>query len=380
MGIRAVLVHAGRSRKGVDVDDFDGMNALSRTPGNEPDTLGPEAAGRALPFYGEEVEPTLLELQRLPDTLLVGDELDAARMQAVALAGQPHRERDKRRAQNAVRHHEKRYAHAVMRDALQSDRPAGCWCLGYGGSTPRYLPMMTGAVFTGHDGAERNEIEEREVLGRYCDCPEGLARKVSDQGIRTAYWEDRDRRAIVRRFGEAHLPPEYRTYPWRDHPDSKTVRRVSHWLADPMEGPDAKHWLLMYGLGGRGKTTIAAGMAAELVLSGASVLFRTMPDLLAEIKATFGKEDGETDVLRDLLCRVRWLFLDDIGAEAPRDWVGEFVYAVLNHRHNHHMRTVFTSNLDPRELGEHIGERIWGRFKRMAEPVEMAGTDLRDVA
>lgn len=362
------------------MDDFDGMAALSRRPGAEPDTLGPEAAGRALPYFGEEPEPTLLELQRLPDTLLVGDDLDSARMHAVALAGQPHRERDKRRAQKAVQDHEKRYAHAVMRDAVQAERPKGCWCLGYGGAEPRYIPMMTGTVYTGHDGNERNEIEEREVLRRHCDCPEGIARKVSDQGIRTAYWEDRDRRAIVRRFGEAHLPPEYRTYPWRDHPDRATVRQVSRWLADPMEEPESKHWLLVYGFGGRGKTTVTAGMAAELVETGASVLFRTMPDLLAEIKATWGKDDGETELLRDLLCRVRWLFLDDIGAEAPRDWVGEFVYGVLNHRHNHHMRTVFTSNLAPRELGEHIGERIWGRFKRMAQFVEMVGADLRDVA
>lgn len=370
-------------------DDMMGLGMALRMPSDEPDTIGPETARRILPYFGtEKPELTLLELQAIPDTLIVGADLDAVRMELAALAGQTGQARRFRQVQGRLVEQERRYRNAIVRDGIQTTRPPDCWCLGYGGKEPRYLPMLTGQTFIGHDQQERPETEPYEILQRHCDhCAEGIARTLSDHAARTSYWEDRDRRAVARRFGQAHLPPEYRWHPWRDHPDQKAVARVLTWKDADLQHEDltAKWWLLLYGEGGRGKTTLAAGMAAELVETGASVLFRTMPDLLNDIKATWGKEDGEADILRDLLCRVRWLFVDDIGAEVPRDWVGEFFYAIVNHRHNYHMRTVFTSNLGTRETGlrdlaVHLGERIWGRFKRMAEPVAMDGPDLRDAA
>lgn len=188
----------------------------------------------------------------------------------------------------------------------------------------------------------------------------------------------RIQRAIARRFGAAQLPPEYRTYPWRDHPDRAAVASVLRWADDPKDYPDAHHWLLVYGANGVGKTTMVGGLAAEMVEAGDSVIFRPMPELLADVRATFGKPD-EQEALRQMLRRTGRLFLDDMGTEIPRDWVGEFLYEVLNHRHNQHLTTVITTNLDLDEMADYFGPRIWGRVKRMAEPIEMDGEDLRDL-
>jgi DNA replication protein DnaC len=202
-----------------------------------------------------------------------------------------------------------------------------------------------------------------------CACPAG---------------QERVQRAIRRRFGEAQLPPEYRTYPWREHPDHAAVRRAVRWLDDPKVDHDSHHWLLLYGPSGRGKTTLAGGMAAELAERGESVLFRTVPSLLADVRATFGNSE-EQEALRKSLRAVRWLFLDDMGTEVPKDWVGEFLYEILGYRHDHHLPTIITSNLATvdehghAEMAEYFGPRIWGRVKRMAEPIEMDGPDLRDI-
>lgn len=341
---------------------------------------------RSAARYIDVVQPaSLLELQSLPDSLLVGDDLEKARGRFMAVRGaHPERSAPYQHAARALKRAERQYADACRRDEIAASRPVGCWCLGYGGRNPRYCPMPTGETFEGHDGYPRPVIEETELLSEYCRCEDGMARKQDDDAIRAIYEENRSRQAIVRRFGDAQLPPEYRSYPWRRHPDQATVSRVAAWLDDPktdLNGkprPDAHHWLLLLGLGGRGKTTIAAGVAADLTRQGRSVLFRPMPDLLDDIKATWG-DNEEQEKLRQLLRSVRYLFLDDIGTEIPRDWVGEFLYALLNHRHNNHLPTILTTNLSIAELGNHLGDRIWGRVKRMVEPVLMDGDDLRDL-
>lgn len=348
------------------------------------EAIKPDVLKRAAPYVVEVTGASLLDLQEMPDSLLVADDMERARSAfQMARGTYPENSRQYQFGKRAVLIAEARYADACRRDEIAKDRPGGCWCLGYGGRAPRYLPMPTGETYEGHDGAARAVIEETETLGEYCDCEDGKARKEDDDAIRAIYHEDRSRRAIIRRFGDAQLPPEYRSYPWRDHPDRGAVARVVAWMDDPKTGqdgkprPDAHHWLVLMGPGGRGKTTLAAGMAAELTKQGRSVLFRPMPDLLDDIRATWGDTE-EQEKLRQLLRSVRYLFLDDIGTEVPRDWIGDFLYALLNHRHNNHLPTIFTTNLDIRELGRHVGERIFERIKRMGEMVLMQGENLRD--
>lgn len=340
-------------------------------------------------------EASLLDLQTWGDTDWLAGVLaeTRARLAAVHIAPSAN-PRKASEARAAVREAERQYTEALRRDQIRATRPEYCWCLGYGGSAPRYTPMPTGQVYTGHDGHERNEIEEVETLTRHCDCLEGFARAERDAEVLAQYREEKARRAVIRRFGDAKLPLEYQRYPWRDHPDRTAVTRCARWLDDPRTERDAHHWLLLYGPGGRGKTTILAGMASELAEAGVAVLFRPMPDLLSDIRGTFGKSEDQESLRTMLKSGIRYLFLDDIGAEVPRDWVGEFLYEILNHRHNGHMPVIMSTNLwsDPgqrgpdgqpgrglEEFAEHMGIRIWGRVKRMAEPILMIGQDLRDL-
>lgn len=367
-------------------DEFQTLGSALRdvARGRSEPIIAPDEARRLLDRINEVgfeglKEPTPLPvLIDLPATSAVLSELEAARMTLSARISGNAGRRMVAAAQAELSRQETRYADAIRRDTLMMSRPPGCWCLGYGGHGSSYLPMPTGETYTGHDGVERPSIVEREVLTEHCTaCEEGKERAEDDAALRQEYAEIRRKQAIIRRFGDAKLPKEYQTYRWQDHPDREKVERVAAWMLDPKKEPDAHHWLLLYGLGGRGKTTIMAGLAVELAASGKSVLFRTMPDLLSDIRATFGKAE-KTEELRQLLYGVTWLFLDDVGTEVPKDWVGEFLYQLLNHRHNEHMPTVLSTNLGIRALGEHVGERIFGRIKRMAEPIYFDGEDLRD--
>lgn len=350
--------------------DFDSLSDAVRD-------LGMRGAGLIpfeTPVYAPPGRPSL---QDLPDSLLIASDLDEARTNfAVVIAGGAGR-RARMEAQRRLDMHERRYSDAVRRDAIKATRPSDCWCLGAGGRDVRYLPMPTDRTIIRHDGTEGMLIDEAETFKQHCGCPEGTTRAKADRETVARYWRWRDRQAVERRFGIAKLPKEYRAYDWRQHPDTAVVARIQAWLDEPKDKPESAHWLLLYGPGGRGKTTLLHGLAADRLNAGYSALFRTTLDLIDDIRATFGKPEEQAELLA-LLRRVEHLYLDDLGVEVPRDWIGETIYSLLNHRHNEQMPTYFSSNLEPQDLGAHLGERIYGRLKRMVEPIAMLGDDLRD--
>lgn len=330
-------------------------------------------------------EPSLYDLQATGETEAVERDLQAAREEHARLVGMGAGSVSIKRAEVLVSSLEQSLVYALRRDDIRADRPPGCWCLGAGGRGPRYVPLPTGETYTlgssngegAHDGEERAAVYDCELLQEYCGCRDGAERKRRDDRNWRLYRSHRTGLLIRRLFGESRIPKEYRRFPWRSLPKPNAVRQAAEWLSDPGDHP----WLLLWGKPGRGKTTIAGGIAAELVERGEAVLFRTMPDILQEIRATYNpaNPNDETELIT-LLKSVPWLFLDDIGAEAPTGWEGERLYQILNHRHNEHLSTVLTSNLGPEKLSEHLGDRLFGRVKRMALYVFVGGIDLRDLA
>lgn len=346
------------------------------------EALGPILEARGVP----EREPSLLELQAIPATAECVSQLEGHRARELVLVDQGAARASIKAQRERVEYAERRLEWALHRDALQLDRPASCWCLGYGGRNPRNRPVFTGRDIEAFDGTIVAEMIEAELLGEYCDCDDGIARRASDDAIRAETQAHYRRRKIARLFGAMRLPREYVGRNWRALPgeNGKASRIVERWLAEldaARESDEGRPWLLLYGEPGHGKTTIAGGLGNEWASQGMPTLFRAMPDLLDEIRASFDKENPvrESELIEAVKTADR-LILDDIGAEVPKDWVGERLYAILNYRHNERLVTVLTSNLGPSKLLDHLGERLWGRVKRMSLTVLVAGDDLRTTA
>lgn len=109
--------------------------------------------------------------------------------------------------------------------------------------------------------------------------------------------------------------------------------------------------LLFVGSKGTGKTHLAAAIANQLISEGVPVLFITMIDLLAKIKATFNGQSPENEEkLMRLYKNVDLLILDDMGKELPTPWALSKIFELVNARYENYKPVIVTSNYTPAEL------------------------------
>lgn len=268
------------------------------------------------------------------------------------------------------------------RDRIAADRPDGCWCLGVGAIGERFVPDGDGGGIPVHT--------------EYCECPEGQAQRDADDRIRAAYRNGMRKARLERYFGSTRIPQRYATVTLDSYPavesTAEVVERLRGYAASCGQREGSS--ILLWGLYGTGKTGLSiATMRSAIEAHGLDALFTTVPDLLNEIRSTFGAnsqrprlpyaDDQESlsglssGELQRLVRDTSLLVLDDLGTERVTGWVAETLFELINHRYNRMLRTIFTSNLDPEELISHLGERISWRIAHMSDVLHLDGPNLR---
>ena len=192
---------------------------------------------------------------------------------------------------------------------------------------------------------------------------------------------------ISRLFASARIPRAYDGDTFADYTVTATNKDAvdaAHMMVDGEIGG-----LFVYGVRGTGKTKLAAIIANEQARAGHPVLFASVPDLMADIRASF--DGGKTAETVQAVKETPFLVLDDLGSEKMSEWVGEQLFCIVNHRYNERLQTVVTSNYSPTEIIAHMatvngkgeviddmqGQRIMSRIYGMCERVEIKGADWR---
>src|SRR5579859_4805846 len=104
-------------------------------------------------------------------------------------------------------------------------------------------------------------------------------------------------------------------------------------------------WLVLAGLVGCGKTHLAAAIKNERDEHGSQTLFKTVPDLLDYLRATYAPDSNVTyDRGFDAIRNAEVLILDDYGAHSSTPWAEEKLFQLLNYRFNARLPTVITTN------------------------------------
>lgn len=268
-----------------------------------------------------------------------------------------------------IRFAERRLRWGQARDAIQANRPDGCWCLGTGvrrapgGGIVEFCPCGEGAM-TAQQRAEQarrqDAATERWRRERAWELA-GIPPRCVDYTI--ASYE----RVVARASGRVGVPLRIRD----------AIARVQRWAI-----ADSPRSLLLFGDHSTGKTGLAVALLRCLVLEqGQRGFFASVPEVLDMLRPSRAEDhDERVGQAMTALRTVPVLIVDDIGAQKDSDWSDERLFIVLEHRKNNLLRTIVTSNLSPEELGERIGPRITWRITEDAEVVHLSGVNLREEA
>lgn len=125
------------------------------------------------------------------------------------------------------------------------------------------------------------------------------------------------------------------------------LRLVSHYLHD------GKGNALIMGKAGRGKSHLAMAVASKLNADWKanklpkSILFINLPALFIKIQNSFNRKEGMTsNEWLELLKKVDYLILDDLGRSDNAQWKQDFLYSLLDERD----KTIITTNLVGSEM------------------------------
>jgi len=177
-------------------------------------------------------------------------------------------------------------------------------------------------------------------------------------------------RARNRQYAADNIPPRYA--------DACLDREdVYQWLLDALTDPRDAQSLLLAGITGTGKTHLAY---AALRLAGEAG-HKSMTWVATSTAALYGdlrpsaKRDSEAVFAKVMDAPL--LLLDDLGAAKTTEWTEEITYRLIDHRYNHCLPSIFTTNARSGELTQILGDRIGSRLTEMCQKVVIEGTDRR---
>ena len=165
-------------------------------------------------------------------------------------------------------------------------------------------------------------------------------------------------------YDEAVLSQEY--------PEHKVLRDLTkRWLCDPCPNP-----VVLFGVPGCGKTFYSIALYRKVSKCISWSLYTNSFDLDNELLTACKSWDDHEDRVIAKYAEVPVLIWDDLGVERVNERTQRQYYAIIDARMTNRLRTLITSNLSPKTLGETLGPRISSRLG-FAEWLEFPRVDFR---
>ena len=136
--------------------------------------------------------------------------------------------------------------------------------------------------------------------------------------------------------------------------------------------------LMLCGGYGTGKTHLAAAIVQRLAENGIVTLFLSVPELFARLRASIDNKTINAEEIVTEAMNAPVLVLDDLGAEKTSQWTQEHLYRIINHRYEHLLPIVITTNCTGCSLVRSVGERNLSRLAEITgAPVMIQASDWR---
>jgi len=225
--------------------------------------------------------------------------------------------------------------------------------------------------------------------------PPGMRLEIIDrEELRTAYVRcDKDhaytvQRQIDRLMNNSRLPKRFRQMTFDTFEVGAENEKAYNGSFETASGGPEEPGLILAGPVGTGKTHLACAILNHRIEHGREAVFCTVPELMADIRNTFGSDDSTSEIM-DLVKDVDLLLLDDFGTEYRRSsngkrvsWVLEQIWVIVNNRLMNDRQLIVTTNYETpslmaEALGGVMGERIVSRLVDMCKWVRVNGEDRR---
>lgn len=112
--------------------------------------------------------------------------------------------------------------------------------------------------------------------------------------------------------------------------------------------------LVFLGGYGTGKTHLAAAIVSDAIARGSRAAFVTSTSLTGTIQEIAGKFEE--------LKPIELVAIDDVAVEQENRIVMQHMFELINYRYEAELGTVMTSNMNPKQFKDLMGERIWDRL------------------
>lgn len=152
-----------------------------------------------------------------------------------------------------------------------------------------------------------------------------------------------------------------------------TCMSYARTFSDRLEGGDS---LVLMGRPGTGKTHLASAIGGELALSGRSVLFLSMREMVTRVTSTWRGEGSEAQAIQSLT-EPDLLIIDEVGGESGSVVEKRIFFSVLNARYESRRSVILITNVNTNGLKDYLGERAYSRLCETASLVLMTWDGYR---
>lgn len=173
--------------------------------------------------------------------------------------------------------------------------------------------------------------------------------------------------------------------------DDKSRVEVIKYINDYIKNynKDRLKALYLTGSFGSGKTYLISALFNELAKQNVSSVIVYFPEFLRTLKSSFNDVENSYNERFNYVKNAKLLLIDDIGAENLTTWGrDEILGTILQYRMQENLPTFFTSNLNMKELEEHLSittsssdkvkaRRIIERIKYLTDEMTLIGINRR---
>lgn len=133
-------------------------------------------------------------------------------------------------------------------------------------------------------------------------------------------------------------------------------------------------FLVFTGPSGAGKTHLAAAIINRQIEAGHAALYRSAPDLMDDLRATFSTDADSafTDIF-DHIKNTSILVLDDLGIQSDTAWAREKLDQLITYRFKQELPTVLVTAVSPESWEERLKNRITD--PRLSKMFRLVGHD-----